>query len=482
MFMRMVYDEKLAQAAYIFGCQRTGEAIVIDPERDVDRYIEIARNNGLKITAVAETHIHADFVSGARELAERVGARVYISAEGGPDWSYQWLDKKKGGGSYDHQLLRDWDSFRIGAIEFRAMHTPGHTPEHMVFVVTDHGSGATEPIGVVSGDFLFVGDLGRPDLLESAAGKKGAMEPGAKDLFKSLRVLDGLPEFAQVWPGHGAGSACGKALGAVPMSTVGYERRFNTALRSATGEKDFVDFILAGQPEPPLYFADMKRVNKEGPSVLGELPSPTRLTPEELRSLDTKGVALVDTRPWAAFREGHVPGSLYLPLDKSFPTDAGSFIGENEQIVLIVSPGGVEEAVRDLVRIGRDRVTGWYHTSELDRFVGEGRTLAEAPEVEPERAAEMIGSGGPGVLDVRRRTEYDRGHLPDAVNISHTRLASRLDEAPSTEPLLVHCQSGIRSAKSTAFLRRMGFDAVNVRGGYAALEKLGSLRTVAGAE
>ncbi|MCC5786111.1 MAG: MBL fold metallo-hydrolase [Phycisphaerales bacterium] len=482
MFMRMVYDEKLAQAAYIFGCQRTGEAIVIDPERDVDRYIGIARNNGLRIAAVAETHIHADFVSGSRELAERVGAKVYVSAEGGPDWSYQWLDKKNGGGAYDHHLLRDWDSFRIGAIEFRAMHTPGHTPEHMVFVVTDHGSGATEPIGVVTGDFLFVGDLGRPDLLESAAGKKGAMEPGAKDLFRSLRVLEGLPEFAQVWPGHGAGSACGKALGAVPMSTVGYERRFNSALRAATGEKDFVDFILAGQPEPPLYFADMKRVNKEGPKVLGELPSPTRLTPEELRLLDAKGVALVDTRPWAAFREGHVPGSLYLPLDKSFPTDAGSFIREDEKIVLIVSPGGVEEAVRDLVRIGRDRVTGWFHSAELDRFVGEGHALAQAPEVEPERAAEMIGSGGPGVLDVRRRTEYDRGHLPDAVNISHTRLASRLDEAPSTEPLLVHCQSGIRSAKSTAFLRRMGFDAVNVRGGYAALEKLGSLRTVAGAE
>lgn len=485
MFMRMVYDEKLAQAAYIFGCQRTGEAIVIDPERDVDRYTEIARQNGLKIAAVAETHIHADFVSGARELAERVGAKVFLSAEGGPDWSYQWLDKKSGGGSYDHQLLRDWDSFRIGAIEFRAMHTPGHTPEHMVFVVTDHGSGATEPIGVVSGDFLFVGDLGRPDLLESAAGKVGAMEPGAKDLFKSLRVIDGLPEFAQVWPGHGAGSACGKALGAVPMSTIGYERRFNTALRSATDEKGFVDFILAGQPEPPLYFADMKRVNKEGPEVLGELPSPPRLTVEELRELDTKSTALVDTRPWTAFRNEHVPGSLHLPLDKSFPTDAGSFIKDAEPVVLIVAPDRLEEAVRDLVRIGRDRIAGWYHASELERFVGDASTLTHAPEVEPQQAAEMIASappGAPGVLDVRRKSEYDKGHLPSAVNISHTRLASRLDESPTTEPLLVHCQTGIRSAKSTAYLRRMGFDAVNVRGGYAALEKLGTVRTVAGVE
>ncbi|HCT46037.1 MAG TPA: MBL fold metallo-hydrolase, partial [Phycisphaerales bacterium] len=273
MLMRMIYDEKLAQAAYLIGCQQTGEAIIFDPERDVDRYIDLAATHGLQIIAAAETHIHADFVSGSRELAERIGAKVYVSDEGGEDWRYQWLDKKSGGGSYDHQLLKDGDSFRVGKIEFTALHTPGHTPEHMVYLVTDHGSGATEPIGMVSGDFVFVGDLGRPDLLETAAGQAGAMEPSARNLYNTLQRLEGIPDFVQVWPAHGAGSACGKALGAVPTSTIGYEKRFNPAILAGRDEQRFVDFILSGQPEPPLYFANMKRDNKIGPPVLGGLPT-----------------------------------------------------------------------------------------------------------------------------------------------------------------------------------------------------------------
>ncbi|MCA9565738.1 MAG: MBL fold metallo-hydrolase, partial [Myxococcales bacterium] len=251
MFMRMVYDDKLAQAAYLIGCQKTGEAIVIDPERDVDRYIDLAKQNGLRIVATAETHIHADFVSGSRELAERVGAKVYVSDEGDADWKYQWLDKKVAGGSYDYQLLHDGDTFSVGNIDFQVIHTPGHTPEHIVFLVTDRGGGATEPIGVATGDFVFVGDLGRPDLLESAAGIAGMMEPSARRLYGTLKTLDKIPDYVQVWPAHGAGSACGKALGAVPMSTVGYEKRFNPAIKAASSEQNFVDFILSGQPEPP---------------------------------------------------------------------------------------------------------------------------------------------------------------------------------------------------------------------------------------
>jgi len=166
MFMRMIYDDKLAEAAYLIGCQRTGEAIVIDPERDVDRYERVAAANGLRIVAVAETHIHADFLSGARELGEQ-GARLYVSDEGDADWKYHWLDQRSGGGSYDHRLLKDGDTFMVGNIEFKAVHTPGHTPEHLCFMVTDRGGGADRPMGVATGDFVFVGDLGRPDLLES---------------------------------------------------------------------------------------------------------------------------------------------------------------------------------------------------------------------------------------------------------------------------------------------------------------------------
>jgi hydroxyacylglutathione hydrolase len=471
MFMRMIYDEKLAQAAYLIGCQRTGEAILIDPQRDIDRYLTLAKANGLKITAVAETHIHADFLSGARELAEQIGAKVYVSGEGGDEWGSEWLDKKSGGGPYLHQLLHDGDRFTIGHIDFKVMHTPGHTPEHISFLVTDRGGGANEPIGMITGDFLFVGDLGRPDLLEKAAGHSGAMEPAARRLFSTVSRLSSLPEFVQVWPAHGAGSACGKALGAVPTSTVGYERRFNPAIAAAASEQQFVSFILSGQPEPPLYFADMKRLNKIGPPLLGRLPQPPRIGVEDLRRLDTKSVALIDTRTWEAFRRGHVPGALYLPLNASFNTDAGSFIGGDEDIYLILEAHQLEEAVRDLVRIGLDRIRGWYPASELPQYESGDSRLATVREITVAEADQLLANSAANVLDVRRATEFVAGHLPAAVNIAHTRLAARLDEIPAGKPLLINCLGGGRSARACAFLQRRGVDVMNLKGGMQAWEQ-----------
>ena len=471
MFMRMVYDDKLAQAAYLIGCQKTGEAIVIDPERDVDRYIDLAKANGLRIVAAAETHIHADFVSGSRELAERVGAKVYVSDEGDADWKYQWLDKKQGGGSYDYQLLKDGDTFKIGNIKFQALHTPGHTPEHIVFLVTDLGAGATEPIGVATGDFVFVGDLGRPDLLESAAGVQGMMEPSARRLYGTIKKLDAIPDFVQVWPAHGAGSACGKALGAVPTSTVGYEKRFNPALKAASSEQGFVDFILAGQPEPPVYFANMKRDNKVGPRVLGALPIPPKVTAGCLRGLDTGKVALVDTRPWDEFRKGHVPGALWLPSGKSFNTDAGSIIKDTEEIYLIIEPGRLEEAVRDLIRVGLDRFGGWFDASDIELYPDAKHAFATIDEVDSQKAAEMLEAQRVRVLDVRRATEYAEGHISGATNIAHTRLATRMDEVPQGSKLLVNCKLGGRSAVASAYLKRQGFDVTNLKGGITAWDK-----------
>ncbi len=467
MFMRMIYDEKLAQAAYLIGCQKTGEAVVIDPERDVDRYIDLARANGLRIIAVAETHIHADFVSGSRELAERVGATVYVSDEGDADWKYAWLDKKLGGGSYDHKLLKDGDGFRIGNIEFQALHTPGHTPEHLVFLVTDHGANATAPIGMATGDFVFVGDLGRPDLLETAAGHAGAMEPAARRLYATLKTLDAIPDFVQVWPAHGAGSACGKALGAVPMSTIGYEKRFNPAIQAAATEQGFVDFILEGQPEPPSYFANMKRDNKAGPPVLGGLPEPARLSVAELRALDARAVAIVDTRVWEAFRAGHLAGSLSFPLSKSFNTDAGSMIRDTEDIYLIIEEARLEEAIRDLIRVGLDRIRGWCPAQE----VGAADGLETLEEIPVDQAVTLVEAGKVGVLDVRRRTEFHAGHIPGAVNIAHTRLAGRMDEVPGDETLLINCRSGARSARASAYLQRAGRRVINLEGGMLAWER-----------
>jgi len=467
-FMRMIYDEKLAQAAYLIGCQKTGEAIVFDPERDVDRYLDLAEANDLRLVAAAETHIHADFLSGARELAERAGAAVYVSDEGGPDWSPRWLDQKTGGGSYDHVLLHDGDVFSIGHIEFKALHTPGHTPEHLCYLVTDRGAGADQPVGLLTGDFVFVGDLGRPDLLETAAGQAGAREPAARQLHDTTRVLESLPDFVQVWPAHGAGSACGKALGAVPASTVGYEKRFNPALKAAASQSTFVDFILSGQPEPPLYFADMKRLNRDAPPVLGALPAPPRLTVSELRELDTSSVALADTRPWDDFRAAHVPGALSLPLNRAFPTDAGSFITLDTDLYLVVVPDRLEEAVRDLVRVGLDRVKGWFHPADIHACAEQGGPVETTRQLSATDAAALLDRGGARILDVRRAAEFAEGRLPGAVNIAHNRLASRLDELPAEGPLVVHCRSGERSARATAYLQRLGRDVINLEGGILA--------------
>lgn len=469
MFLRMVYDDKLAEAAYLIGCQRTGEAIVIDPERDVDRYEKIAAANGLRIVAVAETHIHADFISGGRELAEK-GAKVYVSDEGDADWKYQWLDKKVGGGEYDYRLLKDGDTFMVGNIEFKAVHTPGHTPEHLCFMVTDRGGGADKPMGVATGDFVFVGDLGRPDLLESAAGFAGKADPSAHRLYQTVRKFMAWPDYLQVWPAHGAGSACGKALGAVPQSTVGYEKMFNASVLAAKTEQGFVDFILDAQPEPPLYFARMKRDNKAGPKVLGRVPTPRELSVDDLKTVVEKKAMVIDTRSWAAFKQGHLPGALHLPLNNTFNTDAGSLIGEHDVIHLIIEPSRVDEAVRDLIRVGLDKFCGWYDASKLDQFVAAGGTLVPTVEITVSEARVLLDTTKPFVLDVRRKTEFAEGHIAGATNIAHTRLLSRLAEVPKDCPILVNCRSGARSARACSLLQRHGYEVTNLSGGMLAWE------------
>lgn len=467
MFLRMVYDDKLAEAAYLIGCQRTGEAIVIDPERDVDRYEKIAAANGLRIVAVAETHIHADFISGGRELAEK-GAKVYVSDEGDADWKYQWLDKKIGGGDYNYRLLKDGDTFMVGNIEFQAVHTPGHTPEHLCFMVTDRGGGADKAMGVATGDFVFVGDLGRPDLLESAAGFAGKADPSAHRLYQTVRKFMAWPDYLQVWPAHGAGSACGKALGAVPQSTVGYEKMFNASVLAAKTEQGFVDFILDAQPEPPLYFARMKRDNKMGPKVLGGVPTPRELSVDDLKKVVEKKAMVIDTRSWAAFKQGHLPGALHLTLNNTFNTDAGSLIGEHDVLHLIIEPSRVDEAVRDLIRVGLDTFCGWYDASKFDQFVAAGGTLVPTAEITVSDARVLLDTTKPFVLDVRRKTEFAEGHIAGATNIAHTRLLSRLADVPKDRPILVNCRSGARSARACSLLQRHGYEVTNLAGGMLA--------------
>lgn len=463
MLVRQILDPSLAQYAYLIGCPRTGEAIVFDPERDIDRYFALAARHKLRIVAAADTHIHADYISGLREFAER-GVKVYASDEGGSDWRYEWLL----GSAYPHQLVRHGDQFHVGNIGFTVLHTPGHTPEHVCYSVVDHGSGATEPIGVITGDFVFVGDLGRPDLLEQAAGVVGTMEPGARQLFHSLDVLNALPEHAQIWPAHGAGSACGKSLGDVPMSTVGYERRFNPAVRAATTENAFVDYILSGQPEPPMYFARMKRDNKIGPAVIATVPSIPHLAPDVFGTLAGRtDVVVLDTRNRVEFLAAHLPKSLLCELDYQFVNIAGSYVEEGVPIYLVIEPDRLDDAVRQLLRIGLDDIRGYITPAELTQHLETRGNAARIESITMDALESRRLAGGVRVLDVRGKVDFDVSHIPEALNIAHTRLLVRIAELPSDQPVLVHCNSGARSAHAVALLERLGYNPVNVADLYA---------------
>jgi hydroxyacylglutathione hydrolase len=462
MFLRQQFDPSLAQYSYIIGCQKTGEACVVDPERDVQLYVDLAAENDLRICAVAETHIHADFVSGSQELAALLpDLRLYLSDEGGPDWTYQWSRKMK-----NVHLLRHGQIFKVGKIHIEAVHTPGHTPEHLSFLITDIGGGVDEPIAILTGDFLFVGDVGRPDLLETAAGKRGVMEPSARDLQRSLADrLRALADYVQVLPAHGAGSACGKSLGAVPVSTLGYERRHNKPFKMAlSNAEQFVREILAGQPEPPLYFARMKQVNRDGIAVTGGPVVPPHVTPQEAAKAVADGAMALDTRVDAeAFDAAHLPKAIHAPLGtKFFPVAAGSYVEADDPIVLIVTKENeVERAVLELYRIGFDQITGWVTVQEIaDAGLATGcieRLPFEQFNEARARETEVI-------VDVRTATEFASGHIEGALSFPYTRLKTRLEDLPTGKRLHVHCGSGTRAALAASYLQGQGHEVLHVDG------------------
>ncbi len=464
MLVRQIADPKLAQFAYLIGCPRTGEAIVIDPERDVDRYFEVAARHKVRLVAAADTHIHADYLSGLREMAAR-GVFVYASKEGGDDWQYEWLLH----GKYPCRLLGHGDRFAVGYIEFRAVHTPGHTPEHLSYLVRDSGGGAEDFIALASGDFVFVGDVGRPDLLERAAGIAGVMEPAARAQFASIRrEFRTLPEFLQVWPAHGAGSACGKSLGDVPTSTVGYELRTNRSIQAASDEQTFVDFILAGQPEPPLYFARMKRDNRRGPELLPPLRRPVALKLDELPTLEyRRDIVVLDTRSRDAFFGGHLGGALLTELAYQFCSIAGSYVAEGTPIYLLVDETRLDEAVRALIRVGLDRIVGYFTPETLAEFVRNGGTVRQTKTISMAELEEKRTSGRAQVLDVRGAVEFEAGHVPNALHIPHTRIGVSIDRLAVDMPLLVYCNSGGRAAAAVSMLARLGFDAIDVNDNFA---------------
>ncbi len=448
MLLKYFYDPKLAHASYLVGCQITREAIVIDPGRKIEAYLKEAKMNQLSITAVTETHIHADFVSGTRELAERTGATIFLSGEGNENWQYRYPE------IYQPRLLKDGDVFNVGNIWFEAIHTPGHTPEHLSFLLTDRGGGADRPMGIFTGDFVFAGAVGRPDLLEKAAGITGSALAGARAMFQSIQRFKQLPDYLQVWPGHGAGSACGKGLGAIPSSTVGYEKQFNPAL-AFVAEPAFVDYLLTEQPEPPKYFAVMKRVNREGPCLLHHLSAPTALPASRLPDVLRAGAMVVDTRPPGIFAAQHVPGTINIPT-WDLAAWAGWFVNYDEPLYLIVNSAHVQEAVHDMRAIGIDQIAGYFSPQVIEKLIGMGHSIQHYETITPSGLVARLRREEMLLIDVRSEAEWQSGYIPGAQHIMLGYLPERSHEVVNGRPIVVTCRSGRRSAIGASILQAQG--------------------------
>ncbi|WP_282637926.1 MBL fold metallo-hydrolase [Sphingobacterium thalpophilum] len=448
MYFQHIFESSLAHSSYLIGCQALGVAMVIDPKRDVDTYLDIAEKNNLKITHIAETHIHADYLSGTLELAALTGAQCYLSDEGGEDWQYE----------FPHIGLKDGDQIPLGNLVFHVIHTPGHTPESISLLLVD-APATKEPVMLFTGDFVFVGDIGRPDLLENAAGLIGTKEAGARQMFRSLQHFLTLPDYIQVWPAHGAGSACGKALGAVPSSTVGYERIRNWALQYGANETEFIAELLDGQPEPPRYFAMMKKLNKIPRQLQMAVPHYTKLSVEEFSQLYQAGTAVIDTRPKSEFAKGYLSNSINIQNNKSFTTWAGWVIEYNEPFALILEQDQLDDIARKLMRIGLDNVAGYITP---DMLAGSKLPLEQQQIIGFEQMAEALKKPNTQILDVRNAAEFAEGHLPHATHVFVGTISSQLDKIDQRKELYLHCQSGDRATIAASILAKHGIKNIKI--------------------
>ena len=462
MIFKRFYDDNLAQASYLIASEDTREAMVVDPNADVGLYTRAAGADRVRITHVTETHIHADFLSGARELAAAAGAVLHLSGEGGNfGYAAEALNEAS--------VLRDNTRIDVGEIRVIASHTPGHTPEHLTFFITDLARG-DRPLGALTGDFVFVGDVGRPDLLEKAAGVSGTMDDSARQLFRSLSRFRSQPDHLQLWPGHGAGSACGKSLGAMPQTTLGYEKMFNWAFAEMS-EDEFVEKVLANQPVPPRYFSTMKRVNRtlRPPQKSG---GPVRLEFERLQqALDGNGT-IVDTRPAAKFAAAHIRGTLNVPLGKSFLNWIGALVSADKDLYLIVdseSDEATNTIVGDLCKIGMMNVAGYFGSEVVHDWKTRNGGIEQVAQVDVRGLQSSMRDDDLQIVDVRSPDEWSDGHLPGALHIPLAALPARLDEIDASKPVVLHCRGGGRSSIASSFLLARGISNVsNLQGGYDA--------------
>jgi hydroxyacylglutathione hydrolase len=440
MKFRRYYLESLSLASYLIGDEATGRAVVVDPQRDVSQYLADAEDEGMTIELVLETHFHADFLSGHLEIAAATGAEIGYSTVADA--------------AYPIQGFADGERYSLGEVTLEIRHTPGHTPESMCVVVYEHAQD-DEPRFVLTGDTLFVGDVGRPDLLGSLG--ITPEEQGA-NLYESLhRRLLTLPDDTRVYPAHGAGSACGRNLSAEPWSTIGAERRGNYALAEMSKD-EFITAVTEHQPPVPGYFLYDAIANRKDRPVFDETATVADLSFEEVLDRQREGAVILDTRNREEFAAGHVQGSINVGLEGRFAELAGCVIPPDTDIVLVAPPPMDQDARVRVGRIGYDRIVGRLADHEVE-FAEHRNQLATSTLLSQEEAAELLG-GGATALDVRNPDETETGMIPGAINVPLALLPSRLAEFLSDTPVLVYCQSGYRSAIAASLLRSAGAEAL----------------------
>jgi hydroxyacylglutathione hydrolase len=450
-YFKQFYLGCLAHASYMIGSD--GEAAVVDPRRDVETYLDEARAQGLEIRHVVETHLHADFVSGHQELARRTGAKIYFGA--------------KADARFEHVAVREGDEIRMGDVTLRFLETPGHTPESVSILVVDRAVSEV-PKAVLTGDTLFIGDVGRPDLIGSTS--QLSAQDLAGMLYDSLHgKLLALPDSVEIYPAHGAGSLCGRNISSETSSTIGEQRRFNYALQPMPKE-EFVRMMTTDLPEAPSYFARDVAINRDGAPALEELPDPAALEARDVEALRGKGAVVLDTRPAAQYGSSHVPGSLHIGLSGQFASWAGALVAPSAPIILVAEDADqVREARTRLARVGVDNVAGYLAGGILE-WARAGLPLATIEQIAVEELdARMREGQGPVVVDVRRPGEWGAGHIAGAVNFPLSELRDKARELPPDRPIAVLCAGGFRSSIATSVLEQQGFTRItNVVGGMAA--------------
>ena len=442
MIFERVESEGLAHYSYVLGDESAGVCAVIDPRRDVACYLDIARRHSVAITALLETHIHADFVSGSCELAARTGAPVYVGA----------------GGEYgfEHRPLAGGETIEVGSLTLAVLQTPGHTPEHVCFLVSG-GTGGEAPWGLFSGDTLFAGEVGRPDLLG-----EGTEERLARRLFHSLRQkIIPLGDEIIIYPAHGAGSPCGASIGERPTSTIGYERRHNQTL-ALDDEVAFVEKVLANLSPAPTYYKKLKQINAAGPATLGAWPYLKPLTAAEFhQALDQPDSVVVDAREIEAFGGAHIEGAINIALRPRFPIWVGQVLAPEQRLLLVLpDEGKVDEALRHLLRVGYDNVGG-YLRHGMRGWMEAGRPFVRLPQMSVQELKQHIERGdGLQVLDVRSEAEWEQGAIPTARHVYAPYLEQHLDRLDRQKPVVTYCGSGYRASIAASILQRHGFGQV----------------------